>query len=83
MDEPTPLRERVLVEALMLRGWYRAGRAGVDAEGRVLWHFRSGHYLDDRYRKTVYVRSRRQLAAVRALLARLEQTEVELDLAIQ
>ena len=81
MDEPTPSRERDLVEALMLRGWYRDGRAGGDAEGRVLWRFRSGHNLDDLGRKVVLVRARSQQAAMRALLARLEQTEAEPNLA--
>jgi hypothetical protein len=81
MDEATPPQDRALVQALMLRGWYRDGRADADPDGRVLWRFRSGHNLDDPNRKTVLVRARSQHAAMRALLARLEQAEAAPELA--
>ena len=81
MDDSKTSQERELVEALMLRGWYREGRIKVDADGRGLWKFRFGHSLDESDRQTILVRARSQQAAMRALLARLEEGETEPDLA--
>jgi hypothetical protein len=81
MDDQTTTENRKLVEALMLRGWYREGQVKVDVDGREVWRFRSGHNLEDPLRKTVLVRARSEQAAMQALLARLEQGEADPDLA--
>ncbi len=72
MEEGTVGADRVLVQELMLRGWYRAGQDPPDATGRPGWRFRSGHYLEDPHRQTILVRARSPQRAMRAVLAHLQ-----------
>jgi hypothetical protein len=73
LDERLSPQDRELVQALMLRGWYRDGQEPPDDTGRSVWRFRSGHSLEDPQRKTILIRARSQRAAMQALLDRLRQ----------
>jgi hypothetical protein len=72
MSERTLPQDRMLIQALMLCGWYRVGHGAADASGRCLWRFRSGHCTDGPPGEVLTVRARTERGAMRALLEHLQ-----------
>jgi hypothetical protein len=75
MAHRTSPGDRELVQALMLRGWYRSGYGPADASGLLLWRFRQGHCLDGTPGEVHAVRARTEREAMQAMLDDLEVQE--------